>query len=241
MATCSTVSLGRSRRSFGPARNRLLRAQQGRGRSLFNLWYHYSGRLKRDVILRSDVEFDHFCWLEGSPEVLRYELEPEPVILSVEAQPTRTQFDAWVQLRGASRPQLREIKDSEETLTPRERVQREAQERAAVAAGFDYVRITRTDLLPHQQLIRNWRSALAFIAAARELVLTPYRAELSRSLQRARRVSLESLLAGTDPALRPIYLAAVFAALQECAFSSDLERQPLCAATTIWIGEDEHV
>lgn len=119
MGTRSIARPDPSKRVFGPGRNRLLRTQKARGHSLFNIWYHYSGRLRRDVILKSDVEFDHFCWLEGDSRVLRYELEPDPVIVDVQGEPARTQFDARVYLRDA-RPQLREVKDSEAHLTPRE-------------------------------------------------------------------------------------------------------------------------
>lgn len=237
MGTRNAGRSGPSKRGFGPGRNRLLRAQQARGRSLFNIWYHYSARLRRDVILRSDVEFDHFCWLEGDPQVLRYELEPDPVIVVVQGEPARTQYDALVYLRDG-RTQLREVKDSEEQLTPREHIQRQAQEKAASAAGFDYVRITRADLIPSQQLIQNWRTALAFLAACRELVLSSYCDELQRKLRKIRRADLETLLAGSDPALRSVYLAALFTCLQDGSFNSDLDCKPLCAASVVWLTED---
>jgi hypothetical protein len=58
------------KRGFGPGRSRLRQAQGARRHGLFNLWYHYSPRLRRDVVLKSDVEFAHFGWLEGEPNVL---------------------------------------------------------------------------------------------------------------------------------------------------------------------------
>lgn len=221
---------------FGPGRSRLRQAQGARGGKLFNLWYHYSPRLRCDVVLKSDVEFRHFCWVEGDPAVSRYELEPEPVIITVGAQPQRTQFDALVELR-SGRPQLREIKTSETSLSVRELHQREAQERAAVAAGFDYVRITQEDLDQHRQLICNWRCALAYQAACRDLVIEPHCSELIEIVTRARRVSLDEVLKYTNPDLRPVYLAALFRCLQEARLASDLDTKPLCAASLIWVSE----
>src|SRR6185437_2927644 len=109
-----------------------------------------------------------------------------------------------VQLRHGT-PQLREVKVSEATLDAREQQQREVQAKAATAAGFDYVRITRQELAQHRQLIVNWRCALTFLAAARELVLSPFGAELLGILRKESHLSLDTLLSHTDPALRSIY------------------------------------
>ena len=107
------------KRGFGPGRSRLRQAQGGRRHGLFNLWYHYSPRLECDVVLRSDVEFDHFCWLEGEPNVLRYELEPPPIMVAIGEESRSTQFDTLVEFR-RGRPQLREIKTDEVDLSERE-------------------------------------------------------------------------------------------------------------------------
>ena len=227
------------KRIFGPGRSRLRQAQGARGHGLFNLWYHYSPRLRRDVVLKSDVAFAHFCWLEGDASILRYELEPDPVIVATGDESRRTLFDVLVEFR-RGRSQLREIRTDEANLSAGEIVQREAQERAAATAGFDYVRVTQEDLAKHVQLIRNWRCALAYQAACRELVLEPHCAELMHILQVQRRSTLEVALRETDPTMRPIYLAALFRCLQEARLASDLDSKPLCAASQVWVVEVEH-
>jgi hypothetical protein len=224
------------KKTFGPGRSQLRKAQSARQHGLFNLWYHYSPRLQRDVVLKSDVAFAHFCWLEGDPSVLRYELDPDPVIVASGTDSRRTQFDALVEFR-TGRPQLREIRSDESKASPREVVQCEAQESAASAAGFDYLPITRAALAPHDQLIRNWRCALAFQAACRELILDPYCAEIFSILKVRRRSTIENALRQTDPVTRPIHLAALFRSLQEGVLASDLDSQPLCATTQVWVPE----
>jgi hypothetical protein len=239
MARTNTAISAPRKRRFGPGRSRLRQAEGARGHRLFNLWYQYSSRLRRDVVLKSDVEFAHFCWVEGDPNVRRYELEPAPAIVAVGTESQRTQFDALVELRRGP-PQLREIKTSETGLTPRELAQREAQEQAAVAAGFEYVRITQADLAKHRQLIRNWRCALAYLAACRELVLETHCAELLEIAGRTRQCALEPMLQHTNPDLRPVYLAALFRCLQEARLSSDLDVNPLCAASLLWVPGGSH-
>lgn len=185
------------------------------------------------------MEFAHFCWLEGEPNVLRYELEPAPFMTAMADESRQTQFDALVEFR-RGRPQLRGIKTDDANLSARETVRREALERAAATAGFDYMHVTQEDLASHGQLIRNWRCALAYLAACRELVLEPHCAELMNILEVQRRSNVEVALRKTDPTMRPIYLAALFRCLQEARLASDLDSKPLCAASQVWVVEVEH-
>jgi len=227
------------RRRFGPGRSKLRSAIKARGRRIHNLWYLYSPRLKRDVVLRSDAEFAHFCFVEADPTVLRYELEPPPVTVVVGDEAMRTQFDAFVEFRGAP-PELREIKTSEDSLSGNEERQRVAQQIAAAKAGFRYVRITKADLAAHAQLIRNWRCAIAFQAACREDLLTPFEDKLLTSAGTLRNCSLEELLQDTEPGLRSKYLAALFSLIQNAKLHSDIAAMPLSGATRLWTPEVGH-
>lgn len=229
------------RSRFGPGRNALLRAQLGRGRRTYNLWVHWSPRLRKLLIFRSDVEFDHFCWVEGDETVASYIPEPEPLIVNLNGELHKTQFDARVTLRGGT-VQLREIKDSDAHLDPREETQRDSQRAIAIAAGFEYMRITREVLVEHQILIENWRRALAFLSACRYLVLdSKVNALVRRARAAEQRLSLEQLLVGTDACDQPTYTAAVLQAVQSGLLRSDLASHPLSARSAFWPTEWRHV
>lgn len=236
------VKLGapQHRRRFGPGRSFLRQAVRERGRRAHNLWYHYSPRLQRDVILKSDVEFAHFCWVEADPQVSRYQLEPPAVTVVVGTEAVRTRFDAFVEFRAAP-PELREIKVAEESLSESEVKQKAAQVQAATDAGFRYVRITKQDLAPHALLIRNWRCALAHQAACRGLLLAPFEEEILAAARLSKNSSLEELLRKTNPDLRGRFLAALFGLLQTARVHSDISTKPLCAATRLWLPEVGHV
>lgn len=221
-----------ARRHFGPGRNALLKAQAARGKRPNNLWLHYSPRNRKDVILRSDVEFDHFCCLEGDEEIARYELEPEPVIVVMEGEPCRTQFDARVDLRSGI-IQMRETKDSDAALDARELSQRDKQRTIATAAGFEYVRHTRESLAAHRVLIENWRCAISFLAACRSLVLEPRMSEIIERVRAAGEpLSLEQLLVDVDRNEHPVHIAALMQALQVGQLRSDLAVHPFCGQST---------
>ncbi|MDP9014230.1 MAG: hypothetical protein M3O41_16530 [Pseudomonadota bacterium] len=234
MPKSRTAGAPTHRKIFGPGRSRLRQAQGERRHALFNLWYHYSPRLQRDVILKSDIEFAHFCWLEGDPSVVRYELEPDPIIVSTGTKSRQAHFDVLVEFR-ANKPQLREIKSDETDLLPSEIARREEQTVAATTAGFDYGMITHATIAEHRQLIANWRCALAYQAACRELVLEPQRAELAEIFRLQRHCTVDVALRETDPAMRSVYLAALFKCLQDGKLASDLELKPLCAYSQVWV------
>lgn len=228
-----------ARKRFGPGRNALRGAQQSRGHRLHNIWRQYSARQGHDVVLKSDAEFEHFCWLEGDPKIKSYELEPAPIIVHIDNEPHKTQFDALCYMR-TGQPQLREVSESDSDLDERKLLQREVQLEAVRRSGYDYVRITRIDLDQHRMLISNWRRALAFLAACRNLVLEPLCAEVLATIKRERRCDLETLLLTTDPSARPKYIAAVFRCLQDGRLQSDLDLKALCGASIFWLPESVH-
>jgi hypothetical protein len=235
MATRKQAS---KQKRFGPSRNSLLSAQQIRGRRIYNIWKHYSARNGKDVILKSDAEFDHFCWVEGDEEISSYELEPEPLVVLVNNQPTRTQFDALCMMRTGS-PKLREISDNDELLDARKLLQREAQIEAARRIGYEYERITRETLEQHSILIDNWRRALSDLSACRHLVLQPLCDQVMRILERHSPCALEAVLCDTDPVYRSNYLAAIFRCLQRGQLRSDLSSKPLSARSLVWLPKEK--
>lgn len=231
----ATLQRKSSRRRFGPGRNALLKAQGARGKRPNNLWLHYSPRNRKNVILRSDVEFDHFCYVEGDEEVAHYVLEPEPIIVVMEGEPCRTQFDARVELR-SRKVQMREVKDSDADLDARELSQRDKQRAIATAAGFEYVRITRESLAAHRVLIDNWRCAISFLAACRSLVLEPRMSALVGRVRAAGQpLTLEQLLVDMDRSEHPVHIAALLQALQTGQLRSDLAVRPFCNLSTFML------
>jgi hypothetical protein len=219
---------------FGGRSNLPAQAVADRGKRLNNIWYQFSPSNQRDYIFSSDAEFDDFHWLEGDPTVESFTLQPSPTIVPIGGDLQKTQFDALVFPR-QGRPQLREVKEWFDPTDIREQQQFEAQKLVSADAGYDYVRISRVDLDQNIQLIRNWRCAIAHMAACRKIALSPYRNELSLLFTKLERTTIEGALSHTDPLLKPVYLAALFYCLQSDWLCSDLALKPLCFNSTIWL------
>jgi hypothetical protein len=226
----------RPRKRFGPGRNNLLRAQEGRGKRFYNIWQVYSGRLCRDLILKSDAEFDHICLMEGDEAIAAYVPEPEPIIVSIAGEMSRTQFDARVH-RYVGPVQLREVKHTFNPDNVREQQQFEAQRQIAEAAGFEYVRVSLEDLEKHRQLIKNWRRALSFLSACRSIALEPYCQEILRLFVPGVRISLGPLVAAAESNLSSVYVASALRLVQDGTLHSDLHERPLCAVSQFWLRE----
>jgi len=235
LAKSSSDSKGKKR--FGPGSFVLLKAAQDRGRQSHNLWYHYSSRLRRDVVLKNDLAFAHFCLLEGDPRVSSYELNPEPIAVVIGHETSTIEYHALVTLRDGP-PEIRML-ESRRTLDDGTSAQGQAIERAATQAGFRCVRITAELLAPHQQLIANWRCALAFLASCRGVNLKPYATNLETRCRGLHRSTIEELLHGTNAIERPLYQAALLTCLQSSKLLSDLEEKPLCDSSLIWEARHE--
>lgn len=236
-SSASEKSIKRSH--FGPTKTAILEATSSRGHMPFNLWYHFSPKLNRDVVLRGDAEFLHFLWMEADTNVTTYVLEPDASIVGVGEDIHKTQFDAAVYLRTGTN-QLREVKSGD--VVPNEndvraQHQEEAQRIAADKAGFNYVRIGATDLKQHRQLINNSLRMIPYIAAAQDLPLLPFRNEVMLVLQREGNCSIQEILDGTDLREAPLYLAALFLQVQSYPMGSDLDSHPLTLRTRVWLPE----
>lgn len=239
MAFISNSSAPQQKRKFGPGRSALRKAVQDRGKRIHNLWYHYSPRLKQDVILRCDAAFLHFCLLEADPTVVCYELDPNPIAVVLANRSLEVNFDARVEFRNAQ-PELRIVGPADAALDEAGRQKRAAEEAAAARSGFKFATVTAELLNAHALLIRNWRCALAYQAACRDAMLAAYTQELVEVARIRRRCSIGELLQETNPELRAEYLAALFSAIQNAELGSDIAEKPLCLNTEIWIAGVAH-
>lgn len=231
MRTLSRRSRAPGKR-FGPGRSSFLKKRNLPDRNASNIWYHYSGRLRRDVLIAGDPHFEHFCWLEGEESISEYELRPAAVAYTDGQQPEEAQCWARV-IRRSGRPELHAICDEDCAVGARLL-------EAVSAAGFEYIRISPSFLSERTRLIRNWRRALAFLGAARELPLDPACNEIASFFRTTRQSTLGQVLERTKIELRSLYTAAVFRCLQDGWLNSDLATKPLCLATHLSVPEPCH-
>jgi hypothetical protein len=229
------INVGRSPKSI--ARSRLVEKYKRRANHQSNLWLYYSPKTKSDWALSSDLEFSHAILLEALPEVVRFDLVPQPYVVSTSDGDYKTEFDAlvWFKERG---PEAREVKyqaEQETPTNPRTLAQREAQILAARQIGAERRVITEVELAPHACLIANWVRIVAFLTATRDYPVGEYERIAAVKLANADgETTLGELCREITPAYYPVFLSAVFSLHQAGLYESDLHQAPLSRSTRIW-------
>src|ERR1043165_479753 len=93
-----------------------------------NRWIVFSHKLKRKVILYSDLEYDHWVIVEATPSIKSFCEQPRRVRVQLPSGLVTTVFDMWI-LLDTGHQEYREVKYRRELLdaTPGSRIYRQLQ------------------------------------------------------------------------------------------------------------------
>lgn len=178
-------------------------AYRARGHRVNNLWLVYSVKTDRDWLLPSDRQLVHWLsFLEVDPEVIAFDLAPEPVVSRDEKGPRATELDAIVVFRD-QHVEWHEVKAGN-VCQEADRSQLLAQAAAAHEAGVIYRVFNDNDFRPNARLAVRWLKAIGFAAAIRGQEHGSCRtAVVSRlnSLESGHVRAIVSDLEGFDPAI----------------------------------------
>lgn len=195
------TNLGLSPRST--LRRSIPEAYRARGRRKNNLWLVYSAKTDRDWLLPSDRQLVHWlAFLEANPDVLTFDLAPEPVLSHDDTEQRATELDAiavyrdrhveWHEVKAGT---VRQDSDRSQFL---------AQGAAASEAGATYHIFNDEDLRPKARLAIRWLKAVGFAAAIRAQEHGPCRSALAayvRDREGGNVRSVISELKNHDPAV----------------------------------------
>lgn len=156
----------RSRSPRSTLRRSIPEAYRARGHRVNNLWLVYSAKTDRDWLLPSDRQLVHWlAFLESNPEVLTFDLAPEPVLSHDDLETRATELDAMVVFRDRH-VEWHEVKAGR-ILKDTDRSQFLAQEAAANQAGAIYRIFNDEDLIPKARIATRWLKAMGFAEAIR--------------------------------------------------------------------------
>ena len=231
---------------FGPSRRDLLSKYHARGKAKHTLHLCYSARLQKDLVFRGDAEMLHHFWVEGDRTVASCLYEPDPIAAGIDADIQKTIFDALIRFTNG-RAVLREIKSTWDDLAvtssqtdsrasehqQREALQLATQTRIAKNAGLEYQRITLTELAKHDLLISNWRRAIAFLSACRNVPLQSCINDLMLILHRERQMMIGDMVVRFESHREADYQAALFLAAQKGNLITDMDSMPLSRRTLL--------
>lgn len=213
-------------------RGQLADAYSARGRLTSKLIYTYSPRMRRDVVLKSELEYWHFVLCESDSRISSTDYAPKKEIVEVGDDVHGTIVDTVVWLKDGT-VEWREIKYSDDSSV-RGRHQKEAQAAAAHKAGVAYLRLSEREIFEFPQRISNWVEVIAWLSAVRNIPTLEYDLAVRKLIKSQRLVTVEDVqaLANSRPQ-SSCFVASAFSMLQKGEVFSDLDIRPLTSKTII--------
>jgi hypothetical protein len=153
-----------------------------------NRWEVYSPKLKRNVTLYSNLEYDHWVIIESNPKVAFFCEQPLKIQIRLPSGVTVTTiFDMWIKWNSGAE-EFREVKFNEEIFSanPKSRVARqiEAQKRWCELKGINHVVATEEVIRANPIYLLNCKFIMRHLGSTRHLDLSPYSERIQVALKR---------------------------------------------------------
>jgi hypothetical protein len=133
-----------------------------------NRWEVYSPKLRRNVTLYSNLEYDHWVLVESDPEVLFFCEQPLKIKIELPIGTITTIFDMWIQWKSGEE-EFREVKFEEELqeISSNSRVCRQiqAQKRWCEIKNKKYSVITEKNIRSNLIYLSNLRLILRHLGS----------------------------------------------------------------------------
>lgn len=133
-----------------------------------NHWFSYSSKIKRNVYLYSDLEFDHWILVEFDHEIVEFCEQPKHVEEYVDGEWINTIFDMWVRTKSGEEKFIEvkyacELDPVNERFSMRSFKQVQSQQKWCQAHGYYYEVHTDDDVYKNKLLISNYKKILPYI------------------------------------------------------------------------------
>ena len=225
-----------SQSKFRNNREKLISVAVKRDKRVFNIWYAYSTKIGKDLVLKTDPEYLNFIWLEGDPDVESFEIDTDIFLANQDESNGATIPDSIVTFRNPNlKRQWREVKPVEDAQLSdiRDIRQKRIQERITEELGCDYLRVTPELLKQHWIFICNWRRAVTWLAAAKNIDYSRYVDEAHTQIDTKSRVLLREFISGYSAEEQPLAIAGMFRCAQSGRIKTDLEKYPIGPTTVL--------
>jgi hypothetical protein len=147
------------------------------GRYGNNHWFKYSPKIKRNIDMYSDLEYDHWILIENDPNVITYCEQPVWVKDVIDGEIINTIFDMWVKLKNGFECFVEikygaELDPSHEKYSSRSATQVDQQRRWCLANGLNYEVRTEEFIHRNKLLLQNYKSLLPYINERKVVIKT---------------------------------------------------------------------
>src|SRR4051812_23157003 len=178
-----------------------------------NRWVAYSPKLKRNVILYSDLEYDHWVLVEATPSINSFCEQPRRIRVLLPSGHVTTIFDMWI-LWNTQGQEYREIKYKQELLnaTSDSRIYRQlqAQKKWCELDRVNHTVMTDEVIRANPILLSNWKFILSNLASTQHIDLSSHIEGISSMLIRSGSNTLRGIESSFPTVDRALIRASTF-------------------------------
>ncbi|ROZ78140.1 hypothetical protein [Ramlibacter sp. WS9] len=219
----SVVKNARARQPLKAAKA-VRKAAQDRGKANGNISFIYGEKVRKELVVTSDIELANLLDLEADQTVVRYDIDPERIIADIGGELFSTKPDAVVHYRDFRR-EIREVKYSDEIGTDARAIaQQKVLEARREKAGISWRFFTDEDAFAKRLVLLNWLDVEAVLREARAVPTVELEKRVAAAVYDAGKTSL----AGIHDALHlewRLVFAAIFRAHQKGTITVNLSRK----------------
>ncbi|KRF31707.1 hypothetical protein [Paenibacillus sp. Soil787] len=211
------------------------------GRYGNNLWYSYSPKLRRNVYLNSDLEYDHWILVEFDSNVKLFCEQPKHVKEFVDEEWIDTIFDMWI-LNKDNNEIFIEVKYAKELdkdhndFSLRSSLQVQKQTKWCEFNNFLYEIHTDTYIYQNKLLLNNYKRILPYIDNRIEKNLID-RKSILNFLQSNSKVTIAQIESHFTTLSKHRVRDAIFNLIYEGLLNANLNTIEVGAKTEVWIFE----
>lgn len=216
---------------------RAVRAEiKKRGDNPGNITFVYGAKVRRDWVLKTDLELAAFLFLEASQEFASYTADPDEIVRhlkdeGVECSKPDFVFQRVRGQRGMFKCKTKAAIEQDERVKKQERLQKEH----AAACGYTWGWFTEEHALRHQILLMNWLPVSSMLLQYRHQNVEPLQRAIADLVASGKARTISDVVARYDRAPMAHPLLAIYRAHQVRQITLAIDARPLTGATLIHV------
>lgn len=208
------------------------------GRFGNNHWVAFSPKIGRDVNLLSDLELDHWIFIETNPSVENFCEQPREVSAEVDGEVISSIPDMWVRFKDGNEAYI-EVKYAKDLNDEDVKKQINVQKSWCEQNGVGHQVKTEEDLRSNPIYLENLKEIVPYVQnSATPVEIDKYK--ISEFLKINGRKNINDIYGSLSLSLPRIY-EAVFCMIYSGNVIADIEKKHLGLETEVWINGKEEL
>jgi hypothetical protein len=205
-----------------------------------NYWISYSPKMKRNIRLFSDLEYDHWILIETDPKITSFCEQPLRIRQPIGIEFVESIFDMWI-IDAQGVETFIEVKyarelDLQSPKSARSIRQTDAQKKWCQENGYQYKVALDREIRSNPILLSNLKQIVSHMKNRKQLVETD-RFKITQQLKRGKTNLIQ--LVRTTPQIEESRLRdAVFGLIYEGSVKANLDKVLIGHMTEVWIDEE---